>query len=254
MLLTPLKKFILLLAIGSTAIATIHAAADNKRQTAAAPEEATQLSERRRVTSAPATLAATEKMDEEMMYNHLQKLSIPNPIPADRIPFYLTPANVPSITQDNWNLYKKILIQSYLGPVETRGNRYIGMYNEHLIDLIKTDTPEVFDFLLNINVISSKTLFFHAVQLGALNGIQHLVAHHGIDIKAKDKCFGWSALHDAVTTIYNWRAVPATIKTLVELGADINARTKFGQTALQHARQLNRPTFVEALLANGAIE
>ncbi len=69
----------------------------------------------------------------------------------------------------------------------------------------------------------------------------------GADINARDKAGGQALIWAA-----KGNSDPETIKTLLKGGADVNAQDKFGATALIFAAGCNSPEVVKALLDSGA--
>ena len=68
----------------------------------------------------------------------------------------------------------------------------------------------------------------------------------GVELDAKDEQ-GYSALHIAVSA-----GLTASVAALVEMGADLKAGTKDGQTALLLATNLLDPGITSLLLRHGA--
>ena len=72
-----------------------------------------------------------------------------------------------------------------------------------------------------------------------------LGALEGVELDATDEQ-GYSALHIAVSA-----GLPASVAALVEMGADLKAGTKDGQTALLLATNLLDPGITSLLLRHG---
>ena len=67
-----------------------------------------------------------------------------------------------------------------------------------------------------------------------------------VDVNARDK-YGETALHSAAS-----RGTPANITVLLKAGADVNTRDKYGETPLHEAAALGTPANIALLLKAGA--
>jgi len=102
------------------------------------------------------------------------------------------------------------------------------------------------DILIDVKVKSQNIALFRALREGNIETVKALLAK-GADINAKDR-YGETAL---IREIGGWRNIE-TVKTLLAEGADINAKDASGRTALMHAAEYGKIEKVKILLAKGA--
>lgn len=84
-----------------------------------------------------------------------------------------------------------------------------------------------------------------AAQKGKTETVKYLL-DKGVDVNAKDR-FGWTALIKAAMFGYN-----DIVKILLDKGADVNAKTNLGCTALMEAAKIGHVTTMQILLDNNA--
>ena len=95
----------------------------------------------------------------------------------------------------------------------------------------------------------SNEALIHAAASGNTAIVELLLAVPGIDLNALDNERGWTALIGAAGRI---RPAPALIRRLLEEGADVNAKDRYGGTALMSAARQGNTAIVQMLLDAGA--
>jgi ankyrin repeat protein len=129
-------------------------------------------------------------------------------------------------------------------PVETKDEEG----NTLLKYAVEAQCEKLIDFLItagadiNAPSVYHRTPFSSATSTGPATLVKRLIAL-GADVNAKDK-FGWTILFDPKDF--------AVMKALVEAGSDLNAQDKNGFTALIHAAMGCREEQIAYLVGKGA--
>jgi ankyrin repeat protein len=85
------------------------------------------------------------------------------------------------------------------------------------------------------------TALHAAAYAGRTEAAKLLIAYH-IDLDKQGPYNGYTALHDAI-----WQNNIDTVKVLLEAGANLNLKSKAGQTPLEFAKASHRPEIVRLI-------
>ena len=132
---------------------------------------------------------------------------------------------------------------------ESEESKSKNVYKQFLRSCRCGKVEDVQSALQNVNATLKVIGLFDAIEYGKL-GIVELLLENGVSINARDTNYREdTVLHHAATTN---QVCVGLLKMLIQKGADVNAVTKCGKTALHLAAALGYVDVTKVLIQNGA--